>query len=130
MSYISCLAIYGVILFLLWFQAELQYLHDYAGVNAAIGLTWNPLLNLSGVIGTNTFAAGVDVAFDTATGNFTKYNSAASFTNVDLIASIALWVIFENPNLSCWPLECKVWYQYCMPWLGKNDFGPQEQQWR
>ncbi|XP_039118570.1 mitochondrial outer membrane porin-like [Dioscorea cayenensis subsp. rotundata] len=71
-------------------KAELQYLHDYAGVNAAIGLTRNPLLNLSGVIGTNTFATGVDVAFDTATGNFTKYNSAVSFTNVDLIASIAL----------------------------------------
>ncbi|KAH7686545.1 voltage-dependent anion channel protein 2 [Dioscorea alata] len=71
-------------------KAELQYLHDYAGVSAAIGLTWNPLLNLSGVIGTNTFAAGVDVAFDTTTGNFTKYNSAVSFTNVDLIASIAL----------------------------------------
>ncbi|KAM0932448.1 putative Porin domain superfamily, eukaryotic porin/Tom40 [Dioscorea sansibarensis] len=71
-------------------KTELQYLHDYTGVSATVGLTSNPIVNLSGVIGTNTFAAGVDVAFDTATGNFTKYNTAVSVTNADLIASVAL----------------------------------------
>ncbi|KAJ6814692.1 mitochondrial outer membrane protein porin 1-like [Iris pallida] len=31
-------------------KVELQYLHDYAGVNASIGLTANPVVNLSGVL--------------------------------------------------------------------------------
>ncbi|KAJ0971302.1 hypothetical protein J5N97_019261 [Dioscorea zingiberensis] len=71
-------------------KAELQYLHDYTGVSAAVGLTSNPVVNLSGVVGTNIFAAGVDVSFDTATGNFTKYNAGLSVTNDDLIVSMAL----------------------------------------
>ncbi|XP_074563982.1 mitochondrial outer membrane protein porin 1-like [Curcuma longa] len=69
---------------------EVQYLHDYAGVNASIGLTANPVVNLSGVIGSKTFALGSDVAFDTATGNFTKCNAGLSITNQDLIAALNL----------------------------------------
>jgi len=69
---------------------ELQYLHDYAGVNASIGLTANPVVNLSGVFGSNTLAVGADVSLDTATKNFTKYNAGVSFTNQDLIASLNL----------------------------------------
>ncbi|TVU09294.1 hypothetical protein EJB05_42757 [Eragrostis curvula] len=69
---------------------ELQYLHDYAGVNASIGLTANPVVNLSSVFGTKAFAVGADVSLDTATGNFTKYNAGLSFTNEDLIASLNL----------------------------------------
>lgn len=71
-------------------QVEVQYLHDYAGVNASIGLTANPVVNLSGVIGSETFAVGSDVAFDTATGNFTKCNAGLSITNQDLIAALTL----------------------------------------
>lgn len=80
----------------LWFQVELQYLHDYAGVGASIGLTASPLVNLSGVFGTDVLAVGADVAFDTATGNFTKYNAGLSVTNADLIAAITLWVTFRK----------------------------------
>ncbi|KAL5201796.1 hypothetical protein ABZP36_036150 [Zizania latifolia] len=69
---------------------ELQYLHDYAGVNASIGLTANPIVNLSSVFGTKALAVGADVSLDTATGNLTKYNAGLSFTNQDLIASLNL----------------------------------------
>ncbi|KAK3133164.1 hypothetical protein QOZ80_6AG0533200 [Eleusine coracana subsp. coracana] len=69
---------------------ELQYLHDYAGVNASIGLTANPVVNLSAAFGTKALALGADVSLDTATGNFTKYNAGLSVTNEDLIASLNL----------------------------------------
>ncbi|WOK91319.1 mitochondrial outer membrane protein porin 1-like [Canna indica] len=71
-------------------KVELQYLHDYAGVNASIGLTANPVVNLSGVVGSKSLSVGADVAFDTATGNFIKYNAGLSITNADLIAAITL----------------------------------------
>ncbi|XP_020594291.1 mitochondrial outer membrane porin-like, partial [Phalaenopsis equestris] len=71
-------------------QVELQYLHDYTGINASLGLTANPVVNFAGTIGSNKLAVGADVSLDTATGNFTKYNAALSITNADLIASLNL----------------------------------------
>ncbi|KAL6614616.1 hypothetical protein ACP70R_036886 [Stipagrostis hirtigluma subsp. patula] len=71
-------------------KAEIQYLHDYAGISASVGLNSKPLVNLSGVFGNKTVAVGADVAYDTATGNFTKYNAGASLTNADLIAAVTL----------------------------------------
>ncbi|XP_043706966.1 mitochondrial outer membrane protein porin of 36 kDa-like [Telopea speciosissima] len=71
-------------------KVELQYAHDYSGINTSIGLTANPIVNFSGVVGNNTVAVGTDISFDTASGNFTKYNSALSFTNENLIASLHL----------------------------------------
>lgn len=74
-------------------QLELQYLHDYAGVSSSVGLTANPIVNFSGVVGTNVVALGTDVSFDTKEGNFTKCNAGLSFTNADLIAALTLWVV-------------------------------------
>ncbi|XP_077240444.1 mitochondrial outer membrane protein porin of 36 kDa-like [Tasmannia lanceolata] len=71
-------------------KVELHYLHDYAGINTSIGLTASPIVNFSGVVGSNVLAVGADVAFDTATGNLTKYNAGLSFSKADLIASLNL----------------------------------------
>ncbi|XP_051140769.1 mitochondrial outer membrane protein porin of 34 kDa-like [Andrographis paniculata] len=71
-------------------KLELRYLHDYAGISSSIGLTPNPVVNFSGVLGNNKFAVGSDVAFDTKEGAFTKYNFGASFTNTDLIAALSV----------------------------------------
>ncbi|KAA3459355.1 mitochondrial outer membrane protein porin of 34 kDa-like [Gossypium australe] len=71
-------------------KIELQYLHEYAAISSSIGLTANPIVNFSGVLGTNVLALGTDISFDTKTGNFTKCNAGFSFTNADLIASLAL----------------------------------------
>lgn len=68
----------------------MQYLHDYAGITTSIGLTANPVINFSGVFGNNTYAAGVDVAFDTATGGFLKYNGGLSYTKEDFSAAVNL----------------------------------------
>lgn len=71
-------------------KVELQYLHEHAGISTSIGLTANPIVNFSGVVGTHTLALGTDVSFDTATGNFTKLNGGLSLTNSDLIAALTL----------------------------------------
>ncbi|ONK76605.1 uncharacterized protein A4U43_C03F30040 [Asparagus officinalis] len=71
-------------------NVELQYFHEYAGVNASIGLTANPVVNLAGVFGSGALAVGADVSFDTATGNFTKYNAGLSLINSDLVAALNL----------------------------------------
>ncbi|MQM07963.1 hypothetical protein Taro_040806, partial [Colocasia esculenta] len=71
-------------------KVELQYLHDYAGISASFGLTANPIVNFASVLGTETLAAGVDLSFNTATGNFTKYNAGVNITNSDLIVSVTL----------------------------------------
>ncbi|GMH26141.1 hypothetical protein Nepgr_027984 [Nepenthes gracilis] len=71
-------------------KVELQYLHEYAGISTGIGMTASPIVNFSGVVGTNVLAFGTDLSFDTATGNFTKYNAGLSFTGSDLIASLTL----------------------------------------
>ncbi|KMT07129.1 hypothetical protein BVRB_6g154570 [Beta vulgaris subsp. vulgaris] len=69
-------------------KVELQYLHEYAGISTSLGLTANPIVNFSGVIGNSTLALGTDLSFDTASGNFTKCNAGLNFTNTDLIASL------------------------------------------
>jgi voltage-dependent anion channel protein 2 len=74
----------------LWFHAELQYLHDYAGISAIVGLNSKPLVNLSSVFGNKTVVVGTIVTYDTATGNLSKYNAELSVTNVNLITSVTL----------------------------------------
>ncbi|CAJ2665618.1 outer plastidial membrane protein porin-like [Trifolium pratense] len=71
-------------------KAEIQYLHDYAGISASVGLTANPIVNLSGVIGTNVTALGSDLSYDSKTGEVTKFNAGVSFTKDDLVASLIL----------------------------------------
>ncbi|PSS35167.1 Eukaryotic porin/Tom40 protein [Actinidia chinensis var. chinensis] len=71
-------------------KLEVQYLHDYAGISTSVGLTANPIVNFSGVVGTNAAALGTDVSFDSKTGSFTKCNAGLSFSNTDLIASLTV----------------------------------------
>ncbi|MQL77733.1 hypothetical protein Taro_010147 [Colocasia esculenta] len=81
-------------------KVELQYLHDYAGVNACFGLAANPVVNFASVFGTNILAAGIDLSFDTASGKFTKYNAGVNITDADLIGSITLNDKGENLTAS------------------------------
>lgn len=71
-------------------KVELQYLHEYAGISTSLGLTAKPIVNFSGVAGNHNATFGTDVSFDTASGNFTKYNAAISYTTADLVASLML----------------------------------------
>ena len=71
-------------------QSELQYLHDYAGVSLGLGMNSKPLINLSAVVGNKALAVGADVAYDSATGDFTKYNAAVSFNKGDVLSAVML----------------------------------------
>ncbi|GMI83423.1 ARABIDOPSIS THALIANA VOLTAGE DEPENDENT ANION CHANNEL 1, voltage dependent anion channel 1 [Hibiscus trionum] len=71
-------------------KVELQYQHEYAGISTSIGLTANPLVNFSGVVGNNCLSVGTDLSFDTASGNLTKLNAGLNITHSDLIASMIL----------------------------------------
>ncbi|XWS34045.1 hypothetical protein CRYUN_Cryun21dG0005600 [Craigia yunnanensis] len=71
-------------------KVELQYQHEYSGISTSIGLTANPLVNFSGVVGNNCVSVGTEFSFDTASGNFTKLNAGLNFTHSDLIASVTL----------------------------------------
>lgn len=69
-------------------------MHEYAAVSSSIGLTVNPIVNFSGVIGTDVVSLGTDLSFDTKSGNFTKCNAGLSFSKSDLVASVILCVVF------------------------------------
>uniref|UniRef100_A0A7N1A6T7 Uncharacterized protein n=1 Tax=Kalanchoe fedtschenkoi TaxID=63787 RepID=A0A7N1A6T7_KALFE len=71
-------------------KVELQYQHEHVGISSSVGLTANPIVNLSGVIGSNGISLGGDVAYDTKTGDFIKCNAGFGFSNADLIAALAL----------------------------------------
>ncbi|KAG2707274.1 hypothetical protein I3760_05G140700 [Carya illinoinensis] len=71
-------------------KVELQYQHEYAGISTSLGLTANPIVNFSGVVGNNVVALGTDLSFDTASGNFTKLNAGLSYTQSDLIAALTV----------------------------------------
>ncbi|GJS57216.1 mitochondrial outer membrane protein porin of 34 kDa [Tanacetum coccineum] len=81
-------------------KLELQYLHDYAGISTSVGLTANPIINFSGVFGTNVAALGTDVSFDTRTSAFTKYNAGITYSNADVIAALTLNDKGESLNAS------------------------------
>ncbi|PIA62522.1 hypothetical protein AQUCO_00200497v1 [Aquilegia coerulea] len=71
-------------------KVELQYQNEYAGISTNVGMTPNPIINFSGVLGNNVVALGTDVSYDSASGNLTKCNAGLSFTNADLVASVNL----------------------------------------
>ncbi|KAL0332033.1 UNVERIFIED_CONTAM: Mitochondrial outer membrane protein porin of [Sesamum calycinum] len=58
--------------------------------SSSVGLTANPIVNFSAVLGNNKLAVGSDVSFDSKEGAITKCNFGASFTNSDLIAALTL----------------------------------------
>ncbi|XP_026385050.1 uncharacterized protein LOC113280667 [Papaver somniferum] len=48
-----------------WKQLELQYQHEYNNISTSIGLTENPMVNFSGVVGTPLLVLGTDFSYDT-----------------------------------------------------------------
>ncbi|PHT91836.1 Mitochondrial outer membrane protein porin of 34 kDa [Capsicum annuum] len=72
-------------------QLEVQYLYDYAATSTEIGLNANPIVNFSGVVGTDVLSLGTNVSFDTNLGTFSKCNAGLSFTyNNGLVTSFNL----------------------------------------
>ncbi|XP_057739040.1 mitochondrial outer membrane protein porin of 34 kDa-like [Arachis stenosperma] len=71
-------------------KVEVQYVHDYAGISTSVGLTANPIVNFSGVLGSDVLAIGSELSYDTKIGEFTKYNAGVNFTKADLVASLTM----------------------------------------
>ncbi|MBA0718298.1 hypothetical protein Golax_006053 [Gossypium laxum] len=77
-------------------QAELQYLRDYVGFSAGIGLKANsahgfdPIANISGVIGSTVVSLGADLGIDITTRTLNKFSAGLSLNSAFLIASMTL----------------------------------------
>jgi hypothetical protein len=83
------ISLYGLRL-LYWMQVELQYRQDYAAITGTIGLKPSPIVEATGVVGSNGFAVGGELAFDTASGNLTKYNAALNYIQPGFNGSLIL----------------------------------------
>uniref|UniRef100_A0A2N9H415 Uncharacterized protein n=1 Tax=Fagus sylvatica TaxID=28930 RepID=A0A2N9H415_FAGSY len=88
-------------------NVELQYLQRYAGITGGFGLIANPLtgtsplLNVSGVIGSDVLSLGTDLAFNISTRTLHKFNAGLSFSSDFLIASLTL-----HDKLDSWKASC------------------------
>ncbi|KAJ7552124.1 hypothetical protein O6H91_06G042800 [Diphasiastrum complanatum] len=71
-------------------KVEFQYFHKHVGLATSIGLIASPTLDLNGSIGGEGFSLGGEVAYDTATGSFVKYNAGIGFLNPDFSAAAHL----------------------------------------
>ncbi|XP_026434658.1 mitochondrial outer membrane protein porin of 34 kDa-like [Papaver somniferum] len=64
-----------------WKQLELQYQHEYNNISNSIGLTENPMVNFSGVVGTPLLALGTDLSYDIASGSLFSFVDVCFFFN-------------------------------------------------
>jgi voltage-dependent anion channel protein 2 len=71
-------------------KLELQYRQDYAAITGKVGLTPSPIVEATGVVGSDGFAVGGELAFDTASGNITKYSAGLNVIKPDFNASLTL----------------------------------------
>ncbi|KAL4181552.1 hypothetical protein AMTRI_Chr12g237910 [Amborella trichopoda] len=71
-------------------KLEVQYFHDHAGFSSIVGLNGSPTVDLTGTIGTQGFAIGVEAGFNTTSNAMTKYNAGLSLTKPELCASVIL----------------------------------------
>ncbi|KAI9174817.1 hypothetical protein LWI28_023151 [Acer negundo] len=93
-------------------KVELRLLHDYIGITSGIELKafssvstgldtklkanrpsesgFEPFVNFSGVVGSNLFSLGAEVAFDVSSLTFAKYKAGLRFNTDSLIASLTL----------------------------------------
>jgi voltage-dependent anion channel protein 2 len=71
-------------------KVELQYRQDYAAITGSIGLKPSPIVEATGVVGSDGFAVGGELAFDTASGNLTKYNAALNYIQPGFNGSLIL----------------------------------------
>ncbi|KAH9305057.1 hypothetical protein KI387_009461 [Taxus chinensis] len=71
-------------------KVDLQYLHDHVGLSSSIGLTPTPVVEFSGALGTHEYSLGGELAFDTASGTFTKYTAGVGVSKPEFSAAIIL----------------------------------------
>ncbi|XVE54844.1 hypothetical protein DITRI_Ditri03aG0115100 [Diplodiscus trichospermus] len=87
-------------------KAELQYLRDYVGFSAGVGLKANPatgldpIANISGVIGSTLVSFGVDLGIDIPTKTLNNFSTGLSLNSAFLVASLTLNDSFDSVKAS------------------------------
>ncbi|XVF50179.1 hypothetical protein PTKIN_Ptkin04bG0075000 [Pterospermum kingtungense] len=77
-------------------KAEVQYLRDFVGFSAGVGLKANPatgfdpIANISAVIGSTIVSLGADIGIDITTRTLNKFSTGLSLNTGFLIASLTL----------------------------------------
>lgn len=82
-------------------KLEFQYRHEHAGICSVIGLTSVPIVEVNAAFGGEGFALGGEVAFDTGSGDFTKYNAGIGLTKPDMSAALLVADKGETLKASC-----------------------------
>ncbi|KHN48663.1 Mitochondrial outer membrane protein porin 1 isoform B [Glycine soja] len=89
-------------------KVELQHLSNYTGITGCIGLEGNlekgydPVLNLSGLVGTNILSLGGNVALDLPTRTISKLNAGLGLNTDFLVASLTMHDSFDFVKASCY----------------------------
>ncbi|KAE8670776.1 hypothetical protein F3Y22_tig00112107pilonHSYRG00029 [Hibiscus syriacus] len=87
-------------------KAELQYLREYVGFSAGLGMKANnqnrfdPVANISGVIGSTFFSLGADVGIDLTRRTLNQFSTGFSLNCAFLIASLTLSDGFDSLKAS------------------------------
>ncbi|KAF2309645.1 hypothetical protein GH714_004436 [Hevea brasiliensis] len=64
-------------------KLEIQYLHEHAGITAAVGFNKSPAVDLWATIGTPSIAFGAETTYAKVSSEFAKYNAGVSYTKPD-----------------------------------------------
>ncbi|XP_027339293.1 mitochondrial outer membrane protein porin of 36 kDa-like isoform X2 [Abrus precatorius] len=89
-------------------KVELQHLNKYSGFSGSVGLLgdpekgYNPVANISGLIGTRILTLGANLAYDLSTRAISNLNAGLSLSSPYLVASLTLHDNFENVKASCY----------------------------
>ncbi|CAM6026306.1 unnamed protein product [Sphagnum balticum] len=72
-------------------KLEFQHSQEYAGITLALGMTPSPIVEITGVLGTEGLVIGGELAIDHTRGiSLNKYNAGIGFARPDFNASIIL----------------------------------------
>ncbi|KAL2928929.1 Mitochondrial outer membrane protein porin 4 [Bienertia sinuspersici] len=71
-------------------KLDLQYRNYHAAVNSSVGLNPTPTLDCNAAIGNEEISLGGEMAFNTASASFIKYNAGITFNKPDFSAALIL----------------------------------------
>ncbi|KAF7806168.1 mitochondrial outer membrane protein porin 1 [Senna tora] len=89
-------------------KVELQHLSNYTGITGCIGLIgkvdggYEPVVNFSGLIGTNILSLGANVAFDISSREIKTINTGFSLNTDFFVASMTMHDKFDTMKASCY----------------------------
>ncbi|XVF54260.1 hypothetical protein PTKIN_Ptkin05aG0166100 [Pterospermum kingtungense] len=87
-------------------KAELQYFRDYVGFSVGVGLKanpdtgFNPIANISGIVGSSLVSLGADIGIDIPTRTLNQFSAGFSLNSAFLVASLTLSDSFDSVNAS------------------------------